>query len=256
MFPDVPVSIVSLAGATPGRTMDGLRLQDAISNPSGHRAILIGSGLDTSADSQFTGVRTRRWVYATYPATGETELYDLTNDPNQLQSRHADPAYTHIKSELEALRVQLSRPELTATWQYLPTWADTCTTGSTRVNASDGVGDVCPRGENCGEVAERCAGQSPLPFPRRRLARASGWPAGRPSWNGVNFGSVGAHFVSVNTAEAQGQTALRRSRRRSTSRSRSKPTPPKPPASPSPSPPQPEPTTSAPDQPSATTAKS
>ena len=47
MFPDVPVSIVSLAGATPGRTMDGRRLEDAIANPAGDRAILIGSGLDT-----------------------------------------------------------------------------------------------------------------------------------------------------------------------------------------------------------------
>ncbi len=34
--------------------------------------------------------------------TGEQELYDLNNDPFELRSRHADPAYAVVKAQLAA----------------------------------------------------------------------------------------------------------------------------------------------------------
>ena len=34
--------------------------------------------------------------------TGEKELYDLTNDPFELRSRHNDPAYASVRAQLAA----------------------------------------------------------------------------------------------------------------------------------------------------------
>jgi hypothetical protein len=55
-----------------------------------------------------------RYRYAEY-GNGEQELYDLARDPYELESRHADPAYTSVKADL-ALRLAhpraLQRPHL------------------------------------------------------------------------------------------------------------------------------------------------
>jgi arylsulfatase A-like enzyme len=40
----------------------------------------------------YSGIRTGRWLYVEYE-TGDRELYDLTNDPDQLESLATDPAY-------------------------------------------------------------------------------------------------------------------------------------------------------------------
>ena len=48
---------------------------------------------------EFDALRTYRYVYAKY-STGESELYDLDRDPDQLQSRHADPAYAVVRGRL------------------------------------------------------------------------------------------------------------------------------------------------------------
>ncbi len=103
MFPDVASTIVDRAGAQPGLQMDGRRLEDTFGNPNGDRAILIGSGLDTATNSKFIGVRTRRWVYAKYQATGEVELYDLVSDPHEMNSRHGQPAYAGFQGQLAEL---------------------------------------------------------------------------------------------------------------------------------------------------------
>jgi arylsulfatase A-like enzyme len=47
------------------------------------------------------GVRDARYLYAERP-TGERELYDLREDPYQLESVHADPGYAAIRDRLEA----------------------------------------------------------------------------------------------------------------------------------------------------------
>ncbi|MEW5988951.1 MAG: sulfatase-like hydrolase/transferase [Chloroflexota bacterium] len=65
------------------------------------------------------GVRTADgWKYVEY-ATGETELYDLLNDPYELTSRHADPEYTEMFTHLAA-RLQLLQPGLTFLSSTLP----------------------------------------------------------------------------------------------------------------------------------------
>ena len=40
-------------------------------------------------------------MYAEH-GTGERELYDLSNDPFELHSRHDDPAYAPVRAQLAA----------------------------------------------------------------------------------------------------------------------------------------------------------
>ena len=53
-------------------------------------------------------IRTERWLFIEYEQTDEFELYDMANDPYQLQSLHADPAYDRqrltLADQLSALR--------------------------------------------------------------------------------------------------------------------------------------------------------
>jgi arylsulfatase A-like enzyme/subtilase family serine protease len=65
---------------------------------------LDGRATDTRGDFLFTlagfqGVRSERWKYVRYDG-GEEELYDLLADPDELVSRHADPAYASQKAIL------------------------------------------------------------------------------------------------------------------------------------------------------------
>ena len=49
---------------------------------------------------QYRGVRTTRWSWVEYPATGEQELYDLDADPYQLENQAANPALANTAAEL------------------------------------------------------------------------------------------------------------------------------------------------------------
>jgi arylsulfatase A-like enzyme len=108
MLPDVTATLVQRGRARAGVALDGRRLEDAIANPAGDRAILIGSGIDTAPEAQFRGVRTKRWVYAEYAAPSDRELYDLATDPHEMQSRHADPARASTRTALQQLLGALS----------------------------------------------------------------------------------------------------------------------------------------------------
>jgi arylsulfatase A-like enzyme len=107
MFPDVAPAFLRLAGARAGLTVDGTSLQTWVARPDVDRVVLIGSGIDTIAEAQFVGIRTRRWVYAEYPATNERELYDLSTDPNQLVNRAGSPAYGAVQGQLRSLFLSL-----------------------------------------------------------------------------------------------------------------------------------------------------
>jgi N-acetylglucosamine-6-sulfatase len=54
----------------------------------------------------FEAIRTGRYIYAEH-TNGEKELYDLQNDPYELQSLHNDPAYASVRSDLAARLNQL-----------------------------------------------------------------------------------------------------------------------------------------------------
>ena len=95
---DLAPTILALAGAEAGRTMDGLSLLEAAEEPDEKRgrAILLET-------RQYSAVRTERYLYVEYVDTGERELYDLDDDPHQLQSLHADPSFDAIEGALANL---------------------------------------------------------------------------------------------------------------------------------------------------------
>jgi N-acetylglucosamine-6-sulfatase len=98
---DLAATVLDAADATPGHTIDGRSLL-----PSGSaRNVLIETGPRTDGTLWYTAVRTPRFVYAEY-SNGDRELYDLQNDPNQLRSRHNDPAY---QATIPPLRAELIR---------------------------------------------------------------------------------------------------------------------------------------------------
>jgi hypothetical protein len=50
----------------------------------------------------YQGVRTDRYLYANY-GTGEQELYDLRNDPFELNNSVNNPVYAQVRASLQAL---------------------------------------------------------------------------------------------------------------------------------------------------------
>ena len=99
---DIVPTIVDATGAAPGLAMDGRSLLPLARDRTlaDGRDILIERGQEgRNRSTVYAGLRTGRYVYAEY-LDGERELYDLERDPDQLRSRHRDPAYTRLMGEL------------------------------------------------------------------------------------------------------------------------------------------------------------
>jgi N-acetylglucosamine-6-sulfatase len=97
---DLAPTILDVANARAGRRLDGVSLLP-VARERGRRAdrdVLLET-------PQYSAIHTPRWVYVEY-ATGERELYDLQNDPHQLQSRHGDRGFERV---LLDLRERLAR---------------------------------------------------------------------------------------------------------------------------------------------------
>jgi N-acetylglucosamine-6-sulfatase len=91
---DLAPTIVDMAGANPGSMMDGLSLIPVVQQPG------IEQGRELLIEQpSFAAIRTERYMYAEHE-TGEQELYDLDQDPFELDSRHDDPAYELIQAQL------------------------------------------------------------------------------------------------------------------------------------------------------------
>lgn len=89
---------------------DGRTLQSVLAAPDlGHDRFLpiyvTDFAEETDAQPEGHGVRTWRYKYLQY-VDGTEELYDLVQDPYELQSVVADPAYATIKGELSTLLEQ------------------------------------------------------------------------------------------------------------------------------------------------------
>jgi N-acetylglucosamine-6-sulfatase len=108
---DLAPTILGFARARPGRVQDGISLIPLMQS----RLDWPGRGLDLetyfNADSaedpedpplNYVGVRTDRYLYAEYGG-GEQELYDLRNDPFELQNAAGIPAYSSVKASLQRL---------------------------------------------------------------------------------------------------------------------------------------------------------
>jgi N-acetylglucosamine-6-sulfatase len=134
---DLAPTIVDATGARPLRVLDGRSLlplaQDAARRTG--RDILIERGPGGNNQQIFTALRTTRYLYAEY-SNGDRELYDLVGDPDQLTSRHADPAYQALRTVLAERLARLrictgaacrSAPRIGVTVAYRFSKRDRCT---------------------------------------------------------------------------------------------------------------------------------
>ncbi len=72
------------------------------------RPVLLQHVFYEGTAPSFWGIRTEEWMYAEYD-TGETELYDLENDPYELANLAGQEEYSEIEAELRAEMEQLRR---------------------------------------------------------------------------------------------------------------------------------------------------
>jgi arylsulfatase A-like enzyme len=110
---DLAATVLDLAEATPGITIDGLSLIPVAQSPAsiaGRHLLLETGEPGTRAPGRrwYAAVRTERYLYVEHwlrtaeggdVRTGK-ELYDQTVDDAQLDSKHADPAYRQIMAKL------------------------------------------------------------------------------------------------------------------------------------------------------------
>jgi arylsulfatase A-like enzyme len=103
---DLAPTFAELAGASIPKSVNGTSLVPLLRDPNAdwRDAILIehwpteeGIG---SKIPEFYAVRTAEWKYVEY-ATGEKELYDLKNDPYELENIADKSEYAEIQKELK-----------------------------------------------------------------------------------------------------------------------------------------------------------
>lgn len=102
---DLAPTIVALSGATSGRVMDGRELLPLALDPTlgVGRSLLINAyhGKRSGFVNYANGIRTDDgWLWVDH-SRGQDELYDLNNDPYELESQHGNPAYEAIKRQLQ-----------------------------------------------------------------------------------------------------------------------------------------------------------
>ncbi len=108
---DLAPTILDFANADPGRKQDGVSLLPLMQR----KRDWLGRGLDLETYDvpdpaedpeappvNYLGVRTDRYLYAEY-GNGEQELYDLRNDPFELQNAASNPAFAPVKGALQRL---------------------------------------------------------------------------------------------------------------------------------------------------------
>jgi N-acetylglucosamine-6-sulfatase len=107
---DLAPTFAELAGAVAPEFLDGRSLVPLLGpHPpplaSWRQAFLLESGFRTGA-RVFQGLRTTTHTYVEYVNTGERELYDMVDDPDQLHSLH-DTAEPALLAQLAARLAQL-----------------------------------------------------------------------------------------------------------------------------------------------------
>jgi arylsulfatase A-like enzyme len=116
---DFAATLLDVARAKPGRTLDGVSLMPTLRNPKRQSNPIVEieaprplfeQNVPVNAwDRPWKGVRTERYTYVRYMETGDEELYDRRKDPAEMQSVAADPAYAKVKARLAARLKTLDR---------------------------------------------------------------------------------------------------------------------------------------------------
>jgi arylsulfatase A-like enzyme len=101
---DLAPTIAAMAGAKPDLEIDGRSLLPYATSPGrlDDRPLLIESLVrdrSTYHGHPYAAIRTDRYLYVDYE-TGDEELYDLPEDPFQLENRASDPAFEATKRAL------------------------------------------------------------------------------------------------------------------------------------------------------------
>lgn len=110
---DLTATVLDLAGARPLPRMDGDSKRALLTGPDQPWTVpVVTEGLikdvhvrkrsDLPPGLTTSGLRTGAWKLIRY-ANGDAELYDLLADPNELESRYADPAYAATRDQLVRL---------------------------------------------------------------------------------------------------------------------------------------------------------
>src|SRR3954451_19375035 len=115
---DFAATLLDVAKARSGRTLDGVSLVPALKHPARHpnRIVeieaprpLFEQKVPVNAwDRPWKGVRTERYTYVVYLETGEQELYDRRKDPAEMRSVADVPAYAKVKARLAKRLKQLN----------------------------------------------------------------------------------------------------------------------------------------------------
>lgn len=116
---DFAPTLIDVADAHAGRTLDGASLLPLLRNPrlkpnpvveiEAPRPLFEGDVPANAWDRPYKGVRTERYTYVVYTETGDEELYDRRYDPAQLRSVAADPVYAGVKEGLKADLARLNK---------------------------------------------------------------------------------------------------------------------------------------------------
>jgi arylsulfatase A-like enzyme len=117
---DLAPTILATAGGAARRIMDGTSLWPLLSGAQNwskaNRHLLVEDSQLGDAASVFWSIRRGKYVYTEYK-NGDRELYDLTADPAQVSSRHADPAYATVRRALaNKLAIMKTCKGSTACW--------------------------------------------------------------------------------------------------------------------------------------------
>lgn len=108
---DLTATILDLADARPSHTPDGVsRVRSLVEGDEGWRTPVVTEAVFTArgSDPQFTdlrttiGIRVSRYSYTRYKS-GETELYDLVEDPREDTNVADAPEYAEVRAALDEL---------------------------------------------------------------------------------------------------------------------------------------------------------
>ncbi|MGH2793424.1 MAG: sulfatase-like hydrolase/transferase, partial [Actinomycetota bacterium] len=106
---DIAPTVAELAGIAPADPVDGTSLVPLLSDPTTpwRSSVLLEHHAGVAGKPDFWAVRTETWKYAEL-ATSERELYDVVNDPYELENVADSPTHETIQAalaqELAALR--------------------------------------------------------------------------------------------------------------------------------------------------------
>jgi arylsulfatase A-like enzyme len=115
---DFAPTLLDLANARAGRTVDGLSLLPTIDDPAEvpERALgieapapLFAGAIPVNAwDRPYEGVRTDRWTFVEYTESGDRQLFDRESDPHELHNLAGDPAYADVEERLAEKTAELA----------------------------------------------------------------------------------------------------------------------------------------------------